>query len=78
MKRQTPKGKLLLRISNGKFPVLCNVTVFTEGTDIPNIDSIILARPTKLKPLMIQMIGRGCVCIREKSLSCGRFSGNNG
>ena len=27
----------------GKFPVLCNVTVFTEGTDIPNIDSIILA-----------------------------------
>lgn len=51
----------------GKFPVLCNVTVFTEGTDIPNIDSIILARPTKLKPLMIQMIGRGLRLHKEKS-----------
>ena len=51
----------------GKFPVLCNVTVFAEGTDIPNIDSIILARPTKLKPLMIQMIGRGLRLHKEKS-----------
>ncbi|RCK63896.1 putative ATP-dependent helicase IRC3 [Candida viswanathii] len=44
---------------NGKIPVLCNVGVFTEGTDIPNIDSIILARPTLSDTLKIQMIGRG-------------------
>lgn len=43
----------------GKFPVLLNCGVFTEGTDIPNIDCIVLARPTRSRNLLIQMIGRG-------------------
>lgn len=43
----------------GEFPVLINCGVFTEGTDIPNIDCIILARPTKSRNLLVQMIGRG-------------------
>lgn len=50
---------ILEDFKNGKISVLCNVLVFTEGTDIPNIDSMILARPTKSRPLLIQMIGRG-------------------
>ena len=44
---------------NGEFPVLINCGVFTEGTDIPNIDCVLLARPTKSRGLLIQMIGRG-------------------
>ncbi|KAK5729240.1 putative ATP-dependent helicase IRC3 [Elasticomyces elasticus] len=44
---------------NGDFPVLLNCGVFTEGTDIPNIDCILLARPTKSSNLLVQMIGRG-------------------
>ena len=43
----------------GEFPVLVNCGVFTEGTDIPNIDCVLLARPTKSRNLLIQMIGRG-------------------
>jgi ATP-dependent helicase IRC3 len=43
----------------GEFPVLLNCGVFTEGTDIPNIDCVILARPTKSRNLLVQMIGRG-------------------
>jgi ATP-dependent helicase IRC3 len=50
----------------GKFPVLLNVGVFTEGTDIPNIDCILLARPTKSRNLLIQMIGRGMRLHPEK------------
>lgn len=50
---------ILQDFKEGKIQVLCNVLVFTEGTDIPNIDSMILARPTKSRPLLIQMIGRG-------------------
>ncbi|OLL24253.1 putative mitochondrial ATP-dependent helicase irc3 [Neolecta irregularis DAH-3] len=42
-----------------EYPVLVNCGIFTEGTDIPNIDSIILARPTHSRNLLIQMIGRG-------------------
>ncbi|KAH6895441.1 P-loop containing nucleoside triphosphate hydrolase protein [Thelonectria olida] len=43
----------------GDFPVLVNCGVFTEGTDIPNIDCIVLARPTRSRNLLVQMIGRG-------------------
>ncbi|KAF1838850.1 P-loop containing nucleoside triphosphate hydrolase protein [Decorospora gaudefroyi] len=44
---------------NGEFPVLLNCGVFTEGTDIPSIDCVLLARPTKSRNLLVQMIGRG-------------------
>jgi len=43
----------------GKVDVLINVNILTEGTDIPNVQSIFLTRPTKSKILMTQMIGRG-------------------
>ncbi|KAK6462349.1 P-loop containing nucleoside triphosphate hydrolase protein [Scheffersomyces coipomensis] len=52
----------------GLIKVLCNVQVFTEGTDIPNIDSLFLARPTKSRSLLVQMIGRGLRHHKEKSL----------
>ncbi|KAK8217203.1 putative ATP-dependent helicase IRC3 [Zalaria obscura] len=43
----------------GVYPVLVNCGIFTEGTDIPNIDCVLLARPTKSRNLLVQMIGRG-------------------
>lgn len=58
----TPKverGEILDAFKRGEFPVLVNCGVFTEGTDIPNIDCIVLARPTRSKNLLVQMIGRG-------------------
>lgn len=57
---------ILQDFKEGKIQVLCNVLVFTEGTDIPNIDSMILARPTKSRPLLIQMIGRGLRLHQDK------------
>lgn len=44
---------------NGEFPVLVNCGIYTEGTDIPNIDCVLLARPTQSRNLLVQMIGRG-------------------
>ncbi|CAM1511390.1 Fc.00g089030.m01.CDS01 [Cosmosporella sp. VM-42] len=58
----TPKverGETLEAFKKGKFPVLVNCGVFTEGTDIPNIDCVVLARPTRSRNLLVQMIGRG-------------------
>lgn len=58
----TPKqlrGERLDAFKNGDFPVLLNCGIFTEGTDIPNIDCVLLARPTKSRNLLVQMIGRG-------------------
>jgi len=39
--------------------VLINCMILTEGFDDPEADCIIMARPTKSKPLYIQIVGRG-------------------
>ncbi|KAL2177244.1 P-loop containing nucleoside triphosphate hydrolase protein [Thermothelomyces heterothallicus CBS 202.75] len=53
------RAERLDAFKKGEFPVLINCGVFTEGTDIPNIDCVVLARPTRSRNLLIQMIGRG-------------------
>ena len=53
------RGKTLEAFRKREFPVLVNCGVFTEGTDIPSIDCVVLARPTKSRNLLVQMIGRG-------------------
>ncbi|KAL2395187.1 hypothetical protein ABEF93_001624 [Exophiala dermatitidis] len=53
------RGERLDAFRNREFPVLLNCGVFTEGTDMPNIDCVLLARPTKSRNLLVQMIGRG-------------------
>ena len=44
---------------NGKIKVLINVNIMSEGTDVPDIDTVFLTRPTSSRVLMMQMIGRG-------------------
>lgn len=43
----------------GKFKVLVNVAILTTGFDMPELDCIIMARPTKSKILYVQCLGRG-------------------
>lgn len=47
------------KFRTGNLDVLVNVNILTEGTDIPNAQTIFLTRPTKSKTLMTQMVGRG-------------------
>lgn len=47
------------RFRKGDLDVLINVNILTEGTDLPNVQSVFLARPTISPILMTQMIGRG-------------------
>lgn len=44
---------------NGVIDVILNVEIFTEGTDIPSIQTVILTRPTKSEARWAQMVGRG-------------------
>lgn len=55
------------RFRSGATRVLCSVSLFTEGFDLPAIETVILARPTASLGLALQMIGRGrrplpCAC----------------
>ncbi len=45
--------------ANGRFQILVNVGITTEGFDDPGIEVVVMARPTKSRSLYAQMIGRG-------------------
>jgi superfamily II DNA or RNA helicase len=42
----------------GEILVLSNVGLFTEGFDLPDLDAVQIARPTKSLALWLQMVGR--------------------
>ena len=52
-------ARILEAFKKGEIEVLINVNILTEGTDIPNVQTIFLARPTMSPILITQMIGRG-------------------
>ncbi|MBY4796757.1 DEAD/DEAH box helicase [Collinsella sp. AGMB00827] len=43
----------------GKGTVLCNSMLLTEGWDCPSVDCVVVLRPTKVRALYAQMVGRG-------------------
>ena len=46
------------RFRRGGFQFLINVGMVGRGVDVPSVDAIILARPTKSLSLYVQFIGR--------------------
>ena len=44
---------------SGPGAVLCNAMLLTEGWDCPSCDCVVVLRPTKIRALYCQMIGRG-------------------
>lgn len=53
------RAGIIRRFTDGEIPCLVNCMVFTEGTDIPRVETVILARPTQSDALYTQMVGRG-------------------
>jgi ATP-dependent helicase IRC3 len=53
------RSRLLDQFRQGELHVLVNCSIMTEGTDLPMIDCILVARPTKSPSLFVQMVGRG-------------------
>lgn len=43
----------------GDIRCIVNCMVFTEGTDLPNVETVIICRPTQNQSLYTQMVGRG-------------------
>lgn len=53
------RADIIRRFTNREIPCIVNVMVFTEGTDIPLVETVIIARPTQSESLYSQMVGRG-------------------
>jgi superfamily II DNA or RNA helicase len=55
----TDRDEILADFEAGDYDVLCNSMLLTEGWDCPAVDCIIILRPTKIRSLYQQMVGRG-------------------
>lgn len=55
------RRKIVEGFRKNEFKILCNVNIFTEGFDCPDVDAVQLARPTKSLTLFLQQVGR---CMR--------------
>lgn len=53
------REQVLREFDEGKYNVLCNSMLLTEGWDCPSVDCVIVLRPTKVRSLYSQMVGRG-------------------
>ena len=53
------RAEILRDFEAGRYAVLCNSMLLTEGWDCPAVDCIVILRPTKVRSLYQQMVGRG-------------------
>lgn len=53
------RASIIEAFTNREIPCLVNCMVFTEGTDLPLVETVIIARPTQSDALYAQMVGRG-------------------
>ncbi|MCI8274914.1 MAG: DEAD/DEAH box helicase [Lachnospiraceae bacterium] len=53
------RAEVLKDFDEGRYDVLCNSMLLTEGWDCPSVDCIVVLRPTKVRSLYCQMVGRG-------------------
>ena len=53
------REQVLKDFAAGKYNVICNSMLLTEGWDCPDVDCIVCLRPTKVRSLYCQMVGRG-------------------
>ncbi|MBR2048305.1 MAG: DEAD/DEAH box helicase [Oscillospiraceae bacterium] len=53
------RAEVLADFDAGKYNVLCNSMLLTEGWDCPSVDCVVVLRPTKVRSLYCQMVGRG-------------------
>ncbi|MDP4781084.1 MAG: DEAD/DEAH box helicase family protein, partial [Akkermansiaceae bacterium] len=63
---------------DGKLQALCVVDLFNEGLDVPDVDRVVMLRPTESKVIFLQQLGRGLRAAENKSrLKVIDFVGNH-
>ena len=53
------RAEILAAFDRGEYNVLCNSMLLTEGWDCPSVNCVVVLRPTKVRSLYSQMVGRG-------------------
>ena len=57
--RTSPRSRSLEQLRDGELEIIFAVDIFNEGVDLPNVDTILMLRPTESRILWTQQFGRG-------------------
>ncbi|QKV93521.1 DUF3427 domain-containing protein [Streptomyces sp. NA02950] len=55
----TERAQALAELRDGRVQILFSVDLFNEGLDIPDVDTLLLLRPTSSATVFLQQLGRG-------------------
>jgi superfamily II DNA or RNA helicase/diadenosine tetraphosphate (Ap4A) HIT family hydrolase/HKD family nuclease/SOS-response transcriptional repressor LexA len=73
-----PRSDSLNAFIEGKLQALCVVDLFNEGLDVPDVDRVVMLRPTESKVIFLQQLGRGLRAAENKlRLKVVDFVGNH-
>ncbi len=62
-----PRTAALEQLAGGQLDIVCAVDMFNEGVDVPNIDTVLMLRPTESTILWTQQFGRGLRIATDKT-----------
>ena len=65
--RSAPRASALEALADGRLDIIFAVDMFNEGLDIPNIDTVLMLRPTESSIIWLQQFGRGLRCAEGKT-----------
>lgn len=68
------RAEILADFDAGKYNVLCNAMLLTEGWDCPAVDCVVMLRATKIRALYCQCVGRGTRLFQGKGNCCSWIS----
>ncbi|MEW5848295.1 MAG: DUF3427 domain-containing protein [Myxococcota bacterium] len=54
-----PRAESLRKLRDGSLEIICAVDVFNEGLDVPEINTVLMLRPTQSPVIFLQQLGRG-------------------
>ncbi len=72
-----PRTHSLEQLEAGELDVVFAVDMFNEGVDLPNVDTILMLRPTESRILWLQQFGRGLRHRPDKTLKVIDYIGNH-
>lgn len=74
----SPRHESIEELRDGHLDVVFSVDIFNEGLDVPNIDTVLMLRPTESLVIFLQQLGRGLRINEAKdSLTVIDFIGNH-
>lgn len=72
-----PRAESVRMLKDGEIDVLFAVDIFNEGVDLPDVDTVLMLRPTESAILFLQQLGRGLRFQPGKRLKVVDYIGNH-